>query len=414
MSYFIPYGRQSIDEDDIKAVVDVLRSNFITQGPKIEEFENKLASYCDSKYAVAVSNGTAALHLACLAANIGKGDKVITSPITFVASANCALYVGAKPVFIDVDPDTICLNPQNLEEYLNTKFNTKSSLQHVTRPKAVIPVHFAGVPCDMEAIRRIAEKYDLLIIEDACHAIGAEYKHNGRWIKIGSCKHSNMAVFSFHPVKHVTTGEGGAVLTNSPEFYEKLLNLRSHGITKDPEKFTNEHLAFDNKSSSEKKLPNPWYYEMIELGYNYRITDLQCALGISQLKRLNENIERRRIIASRYNEAFKGLYGIQIPVETETERSSFHLYVLQIDFEKIGKSRAEVMYELRQKGIGTQVHYIPVYLQPYYKERFHYDSDNYPVTETYYKRCLSLPLYPKMDDSEVDFVIEQMESILRI
>ncbi len=409
----IPYSRKYINEDDINAVINILRNDWLTQGPTIEKFERKIAEYCGAKYAVAVSSGTAALHLACLVAGIGKKDEVITSPITFVASANCALYVGAKPVFVDVDSDTICLNPQNLEEYLNAKHSTKSLSRHFTTPKAVIPVHFAGVPCDMEAIRRIAEKYDLLIIEDACHAIGAEYRCNERWIKVGSCTHSDMAVFSFHPVKHVTTGEGGAVLTNSLEFYEKLLNLRSHGITKTPEKFTNKYLAFDNTSLSGPKLPNPWYYEMQALGYNYRITDIQCALGISQLKRINENIERRRVIASRYNEAFKGLHGVQIPVETETEKSSFHLYVLQIDFEEIGKSRAEVMCELRKKGIGTQVHYIPVYLQPYYKERFHHDNNDYPVTETYYKRCLSLPLYPKMNDSEVDFVIEQIESILR-
>jgi UDP-4-amino-4,6-dideoxy-N-acetyl-beta-L-altrosamine transaminase len=405
----IPYGRQWIDEDDIKDVVAVLRSDFLTQGPKIEEFEKGLASYCDSKYAVAVSNGTAALHLACLAANIREGDRVISTPNTFVASTNCVLFCGGRPEFVDIETRTANIDADKIEDFLGSL-----GAESVDKTKAIIPVHFAGLPCNMGKIKEIALKHDLLIIEDACHALGAEYQYNGKWIKVGSCKHSDMAVFSFHPVKHVTTGEGGAVLTNSPELYERLLSLRSHGITKNPEKFTNEYLAFNDKSSSETKLPNPWYYEIHELGYNYRITDIQCALGISQLKRLNEKIKRRRIIASRYNDAFKDLRGVQVSLETETERSSFHLYVLQIDFEKIGKSRAEVMYELRKQGIGTQVHYIPVYLHPYYKETLHYDSSNYPVTETYYNRCLSLPIFPKMNDSEVDYVIEQVVNIFKM
>ena len=405
----IPYGRQWIDEADIEEVVEILKSDFLTQGPKVEEFENKLASYCDSRYAVAVSNGTAALHLACLAVNIKEGERVISTPNTFVASTNCVLFCGGKPEFIDIDPRTANIDAEKIENFLGTL-----NYETIANTKAIIPVHFAGLPCNMNKIKEIAIKHDLIIIEDACHALGAEYKHNGEWFKVGSCKHSDMVVFSFHPVKHITTGEGGAILTNSLELYEKLLSLRSHGITKDPQGFTNEYLAFDNTSSSGKKLPNPWYYEMHDLGYNYRITDIQCALGISQLKRINENIERRRSITSMYNDAFKDLCGIQVPMETEKERSSCHLYVLQIDFEKIGKSRTGAMYELRQKGIGTQVHYIPVYLQPYYKERFHYDSDNYPVTERYYNRCLSLPLYPKMNDSEVDYVIEQVLNIFKM
>jgi UDP-4-amino-4,6-dideoxy-N-acetyl-beta-L-altrosamine transaminase len=358
---------------------------------------------------VAVSSGIAALHLACLAANIREGDRVISTPNTFVASTNCVLFCGGRPEFVDIEARTANIDAGKIDILLGALESEPTA-----RVKAIIPVHFAGLPCNMYKIKEIAVKHNLIIIEDACHALGAEYQYNGKWNKVGSCNHSDMAVFSFHPVKHITTGEGGAVLTNSPELYERLLSLRSHGITKNPEKFTNEYLAFNDKSSSETKLPNPWYYEMHELGYNYRITDIQCALGISQLKRINESVERRKSIASMYNNAFKDLQGVQVSLETETERSSFHLYVLQIDFEKIGKSRAEVMHELRKQGIGTQVHYIPVYLQPYYKERFHYDGASYPVTETYYNRCLSLPIFPKMNNSEVDYVIEQVVNIFKM
>jgi len=405
----IPYGRQHIAKADIEKVVKVLGSDWITQGHKVSEFENALAKYCGCKYAVAVSSGIAALHLACLAANIREGDRVISTPNTFVASTNCVLFCGGRPEFVDIEARTANIDAGKIDILLGALESEPTA-----RVKAIIPVHFAGLPCNMYKIKEIAMKHNLIIIEDACHAVGAEYKYNGEWIKVGSCKHSDMAAFSFHPVKHITTGEGGAILTNSPELYERLLRLRNHGITKNPEKFTNECLAFDNTSSSETKLTNPWYYEMYDLGYNYRITDIQCALGISQLNRINESIERRRSIASRYNDAFKGLYGVQVSVETEIERSSYHLYVLQIDFEKIGKSRAGIMYELKRKGIGTQVHYIPVYLHPYYKETLHCDSSNYPVTEMYYKRCLSLPIFPKMSGSEVNYITEHVGKILKV
>ena len=398
----IPYGRQWVDEKDIRAVVNVLKSDYLTQGPKIEEFEKAVADYCGVKYAVAVNSGTSALHIACLTASIKQGDEVVTSPITFVASANCVVYCSGKPVFADIDPETYNIAPGEIEKRITD------------RTKALIPVHFAGQSCEMEEISRlvrIAEKkygHRIFIIEDASHALGSKYKG----AEVGACGYSDMAAFSFHPVKHVTTGEGGAVLTNNSEFYEKLLNLRSHGITKIPEKFTNEYLAFDNTSLSEPKLPNPWYYEMQVLGYNYRITDIQCALGISQLKRLNENIERRRVIVSRYNEAFKNLDGVEIPVETEIERSSYHLYVLQIDFEKIGKSRAGIMYELKRKGIGTQVHYIPVHTQPFYREKFGTNWGDCPKAEKYYQNCLSIPLYPTMSENDVERVIENVTRVV--
>ncbi|MFQ5787793.1 MAG: aminotransferase class I/II-fold pyridoxal phosphate-dependent enzyme, partial [Thermodesulfobacteriota bacterium] len=260
----IPYSRQWIDESDIKEVINVLKSDWLTQGPKVKEFEDALANFCGAKYAVAVSSGTSALHLACLACGLSKNDEVITSPIAFVASANCALYVGAKPVFVDIAPDTICLDPQKLEEYISAKSGTRR-LSHATRPKAVIPVHFAGVPCDMEAIKKLAGKYNLSIIEDACHALGAEYKVNGEWVRVGSCLHSDMTVFSFHPVKHITTGEGGAITTNNQDLYEKLLLLRTHGITKTHEKFINKDLAYSPSENSLSELTphssdvNPWY-----------------------------------------------------------------------------------------------------------------------------------------------------------
>lgn len=407
---YIPYAKQIIDKRDIDAVVEVLKSDWLTQGPAILRFEKALCEYIGVRYAVAVSSGTAALHLACLAGGIKKNDEVITSPITFVASANCALYVGAKPVFVDIDADTICLNPQYLEEYLNAKHSTKSLSRHPTSPKAVIPVHFAGVPCDMEAINEIAVKHNLLIIEDACHALGAEYRADDKWHRVGSCTHSDMAVFSFHPLKHITTGEGGAITTNSVEFYKKLLLLRTHGITKTQTDFINMDLAFSDSKKTVSGVcqppskVNPWYYEMQELGFNYRITDLQCALGLAQFEKLDYFVARRREIAAKYNEAFKGFECIKTMNDSEKSKSAWHLYVVQIDFQRLGKTRSLVMNNLREKGIGTQVHYIPVHLQPYYKE-MGYKNGDYPVSEQYYKFCLSLPLFPELSNADVDLII---------
>ncbi len=398
-NHFIPYGKQWINDDDIKAVVDVLKSDWLTQGTKIKEFEERLTEYCGSKYAVAVSSGTAALHLACLAAGIKEGDEVITSPITFAASANCALYVGAKPVFVDIDKDTICLDPQKLEDYMMSKPITHYS-SPITKKRALILVHFAGLACDIEKINKIAKENNLVVIEDACHALGAEYDTGE---KVGSCEYSDMTVFSFHPVKHITTGEGGAVLTNDLEYCEKLLLLRNHGITKDTEKF-----SYKNFSSNSE----PWYYEMQELGFNYRITDIQCALGLSQLKKLDSYIERRRKIAYMYNEAFKDIEYIKLPKETKTKTSTYHLYVLQIDFKRIKKSRAAVINELREKGIGIQVHYIPVYFQPYY-QKLGYKRGLCPEAEDFYQREISIPIYPAMKDKDIIYVIEQIIETLR-
>ena len=415
MNEFIPYGRQCIDEDDIQAVIAVLQSDWLTQGPHIEEFEKALANYCGAKYAVAVSSGTAALHLACLAAEIGPGDEVITSPITFAASANCALYVGAKPVFVDIDPDTICLDPDKLEEYLTDKDKTQKTVP-VPKPKVVIPVHFGGHPCDMETIRKIADEHNLIVIEDACHALGSEWKDTrGRWQKAGSCSHSEMTVFSFHPVKHITTGEGGAILTNNSELYERLLLLRNHGITKNSDKFINKDMAYTyvDKLSSQSNLPlqiNPWYYEMQMPGYNYRITDIQSALGLAQLGKVDGFIKRRREIVSEYNNMFSGIKGISIPEERPHARSSYHLYVLQVDFERIGKTRTQVMNELKEKGIGTQVHYIPVHFQPYYQKMYGYKQGDYPFAEAYYSRALSIPLYPSLKKHEIEKVIQSIIS----
>lgn len=398
----IPYGRQWIDDDDIKAVIEVLKSDWLTQGPIIGQFEQALANYCGAKYAVAVSSGTAALHLACLASGIKEGDEVITTPITFVASANCVVYCGGKPVFADIDKDTYNIDPAEIKKKITKK------------TRAIIPVHFAGLPCDMDAIKKIAEEYDLIIIEDACHALGAEYriqdsglKTKEEWIKVGSCSHSDMTVFSFHPVKHITTGEGGAVLTNGNELYERLLLLRNHGITKDAKKFINKEMAFSAGSSS-----NPWYYEIQYLGFNYRITDIQCALGISQLKKLDAFLTRRWDIAALYYTAFKDCEFIKIPVELETKRSARHLYAVQIDFEKLGKSRAAVMNILREKGINTQIHYIPVHLQPYYKRSFGCRKGDYPVAEEYYDKALSLPIYPGMSDNDVRKVVNEILNLI--
>ncbi len=389
MDSMIPYGKQWIDDDDIKAVVDVLKGDWLTQGPKISEFEKALTDYCGAAYAVAVSNGTAALHLACLAAGIAGGDEVITSPMTFVASANCILYCGGTPIFADIDSATWNISTDEIKRRTGA------------RTKAIIPVHFAGLPCDMEAIRKHSQKHNLTIIEDACHALGAEWKDAaGQWQKTGSCSHSDMTVFSFHPVKHITTGEGGAILTNNAAFYEKLLLLRSHGITKNPNKFVDTGPT-----------PGPWYYEMQELGFNYRITDMQCALGLTQLRRNNAFVERRRSIASTYDEAFQDSEGITVQTEPAARKNARHLYAVKIDFEKTGRSRALFMDELHTKGIGTQVHYIPVHLQPYYRKQFRSKEGDHPVAEDYYQKALSLPMYPKMSDADVSRVINAVKDI---
>ncbi len=399
----IPYGRQSIDDDDIAAVVEVLKSKFITQGSKIGEFESALCDTLEASYAVAVNSGTSALHVACLAAGIGPGDEVITSPNTFVASANCVVYCGGKPVFVDIDPGTYNISPCEIEKKIS---------KHT---KGMIPVHFAGQSCDMEAIYEIAKagekKYGhkIYIIEDACHALGSHYRET----KVGSCAYSDMTILSFHPVKHITTGEGGAVLTNDKELQQKLSCLRTHGVTSDPQEFSYKEDAFEKKEgTSGEPVKKQWYYEQNCLGYNYRITDIQCALGISQLKKLGRFCQRRREIVDQYNTAFKDVDWLTIPLEESFCESNFHLYVLQFDFEKIGISRGNVVAQLKAKGIQTQVHYIPVYTQPFYRKNFKMNWGKCPQAEQYYKKCLSIPLFPALSDEDVKKVVGGIKGLV--
>lgn len=373
---FIPYGRQSINEQDIEAVVNVLKSDYLTTGPKIAEFERKVADYTGAKYAVAIANGTAALHAACYAARIGEGDEVITTPITFAASSNCVLYCGGTPVFADINPETYNISPEDIERKITPK------------TKAIIAVHFTGQPCEMEQIHAIAHKYNLTVIEDGAHALGAEYQGK----RVGTL--SDMTTFSFHPVKHITTGEGGMILTNNPELYQRLKLFRTHGITREEELLT--------------KNDGPWYYEQLDLGYNYRITDIQCALGVSQMDRLPEFLEKRKQIAKRYNEAFAANEQIQLPYQKEGCDNAWHLYVIRI---KNGK-RKEVFEKLRVAGIGVNVHYIPVYQHPYYRTHG-YAEVTCPNAEEYYKECISLPMYPDLKEEEQEYVIKKVLEYVR-
>jgi UDP-4-amino-4,6-dideoxy-N-acetyl-beta-L-altrosamine transaminase len=383
----IPYGRQTIDETDIDEVVKALKGAWITQGPSIEKFERHLAEYCGCKYAVAVSSGTSALHLACLAAGLRRGDEAITTPITFVGTANAIIYTGAKPVFADIDYNTVNINTNQIKKKIGKK------------TKAILPVHFAGLPCDMQEIANIAKKSRLIIIEDACHALGSEYKHGSKWVKVGSCMHSDMAVFSFHPVKSITTGEGGAVLTNRRDLYKKLLMLRHHGITKNSSQFS-------NRNSHSK---GPWYYEMLDLGFNYRITDFQSALGISQLRKLDKFVERRREIVSIYSKELSGDDKLIMSEKPSHVKSSCHIYYIRI---KDISNRKKIFNKLLKAGIGVQVHYIPVHLQPYYKENFKCREGSNPYAEQYYRETITLPLFPDMTDTEVKRVIKVLKKIL--
>ena len=374
---FIPYGRQSIDEDDIQAVVDVLRSDYLTTGPKVVEFEQVVADYVGAKYAVAVSNGTAALHIACLAAGIKKDDEVITSPITFAASANCVLYCGGKPVFADIKADTYNIDPEDIERKITSK------------TKAIIPVHYTGQPCEMDAITRIAKKHNLLVIEDGAQAISAEYKKR----RIGSI--SDMTTFSFHPVKPVTTGEGGMVTTNSKELYERLKLYRTHGITREEDILQNND--------------EPWYYEQLELGYNYRITDVQCALGISQMKKLDRFAEHRRKLAKQYDKEFANNLNIITPYQHPDCLSSYHLYMIQVP----AQIRKAVFEKLRGVGIGVNVHYIPVYKHPYYQSHG-YEQVCCPNAETFYAGAITLPLFASMTEEQIGCVTENVQRIVEM
>ena len=379
---FIPYGHQDIAKEDIQAVVKVLESDWLTQGPSIEEFERAVATYCGATYAVAVSNATAALHIACLAAGLQEGNQLWTSPNTFVASANCGRYCGASVDFVDIDGTTYNLSVRELEE----------KLKQGTIPECIIPVHFSGQSCDMEPIYKLCRQYGVkTIIEDASHAIGGEYQGE----KIGNCRYSDMTVFSFHPVKIVTTGEGGMILTNREDLYQNLIRLRSHGITRDAGKMT-------------EAAHGPWYYQQIELGYNYRMTDLQAALGASQMQRIDQFIEKRRVVAARYNQAFSKIDEIVIPQQESYGDSAWHLYVIQVPTSK----RAAVFQRLRESGIGVNVHYIPVHTQPYYRQLDH-NAGDFPQAEAYYARAISLPMYYGLTTEEQDFVIAAVKEALQ-
>ena len=375
----LPYGQQWIDEEDIAQVVQVLRGEYLTQGPAILAFEQKVSDYVGARYAVAFCNGTAALHGACFAAGIGPGDEVITTPITFLASSNCVLYQGGTPVFADVLPDTYNIDPRKIEEKINT------------RTKAIIPVDYTGQPADMVRIRELAAKHGLIVIEDAAHSLGAKFQGKS----VGTL--ADMTMFSFHPVKHVTTGEGGVIVTDNKEFYEKMLLFRSHGVTREPGKLLEQQ--------------GPWYYEMHALGYNYRMTDMQAALGISQMGKLDNFLERRREIIQLYNQAFAEMKGVILPHQHPEAESAWHLYMLQLDLGSINVTRKEVFEALRAENIGVNVHYIPVHLQPYYKGLGHKKGDC-PVAEHLYEGLLTLPLYPKMKNEDVHDVIKAVNKVV--
>lgn len=379
----IGYGHQYIDDSDIEAVVNALKSDFLTQGPAVAKFEQEICRITGAKYCVSVSNATAGLHVAVAALELRDGSEGITTPNTFLASSNCMVYNNIRPVFADINPVSYNIDPNEIEKRITNK------------TKLLIPVHFAGLPCEMDKISAIAKKHNLSVIEDAAHAIGSQYA-DGSYV--GNCKYSDMTVFSFHPVKTITTGEGGAVTTNDEKLYQKLLMLRSHGVTKD------ENLLTKN--------PGPWYYEMQSLGFNYRMTDIQAALGCSQLQKLDFFKKRRREVVAMYNKAFVGMKYLKTPTEPENVSSCFHLYVTQIGFTALGKTRSQVMAELREKGVGTQVHYIPVPTQPYYKENYGYKDGDYPIAERYHEQELSLPLYPGLSDGDVDMVINAVKEVI--
>lgn len=379
--HFIAYGKQSIDDHDIQEVVKVLKSDYLTTGPKVQEFEEALKNYVGAKYAVAFSNGTAALHAACYAAGIGVGDEVITTPLTFAASANCVLYMGGKPVFADVKLDTYNIDPQSIEQNI-----TPST-------KAIIPVHFTGQSVELDQIHEIAKKHNLLVIEDAAHAIGTKYKNRN----IGSL--SEMTEFSFHPVKTITTGEGGAITTNSEELYRKLKLFVTHGITRDGNRMIN------NQDVS-------WYYEQIELGYNYRITDIQCALGISQLGKVKEFKRRRAELVKKYNEAFRDLDGVLLQKEIKESDTARHLYIIQLELEKLNVDRNQVFKALRAENIGVNVHYIPVHFHPYY-QNLGYQRGICPNAEYLYERIITLPLHPMMSDEDQKNVVSAVEKVIQ-
>ena len=387
MTAMIPYGRQEISEADVQAVIDVLRSDFLTQGPVVPAFEKSIAEYCGAQHAVAVNSATSALHIACLALGVGPGDTVWTTPITFVASANCALYCGAKIDFVDIDPRTCNMSV----EYLSAKL--EQAKRSGTLPKVVIPVHLCGQPCDMAQIRALGQRYGFRIIEDASHAVGGKYRGE----PIGNCRYSDVTVFSFHPVKVITTGEGGMAVTNDFHLKKRLDLLRSHGITRDTNEMTH---APDG----------PWYYQQIGLGYNYRMTDIQAALGLSQMLRLDEFVARRHAIFNRYGDLLSGL-PVVIPWQHADGYSGLHLYVIGLKLDQMARTHREVFEGLRRAGIGANLHYIPVHLQPYY-QNLGFKAGDFPAAERYYSSAISLPLFPALTHALQDRVVEALSALL--
>lgn len=384
----IPYGRQDITQADIDAVVEVLQSDFLTQGPMVPRFEQGVARHVGAAHALAVNSATSALHIACLVLGLGEGDCLWTSPITFVASANCALYCGAQVDFVDIDPRTYNLCPEALERKLRV------AEREGTLPKVLVAVHLCGQPCDMQAISVLAKRYGFKVIEDASHAIGGKYQ--GEFI--GNCRHSDITVFSFHPVKIITTAEGGMALTNSAELAGKMALLRSHGITRDPVQMT--HAA-----------DGPWYYQQIDLGFNYRMTELQAALGVSQLQRLDQYVARRHELAARYDLLLAAL-PVTTPWQHPDSYSGLHLYVVRLKLEQIGRSHREAFESLREQGIGVNLHYIPVHTQPYY-QRMGFKLGDFPEAERYYAEAISLPMFQTMTDAQQDDVVVALQRALQ-
>lgn len=379
----IPYGKQNISDDDIAAVVAVLRSDFLTQGPVVPEFEKAVAAYCGAKHGVAVNSATSALHIACMALNVGPGDVVWTTPITFVASANCARYCGADVDFVDIDPRTHNMSPANLAEKL------EKAKSHGRLPKVVIPVHLSGQSCEMQAIHELSKQYGFRVIEDASHAIGGSYQGE----KVGDCRYSDIVVFSFHPVKIITTGEGGMCVTNDHELAKHMARLRSHGITRYPAEMTHPP-------------DGPWYYQQIELGFNYRMTDLQAALGLSQMSRLDDFVAQRHVIASRYDELLAGTVA-KTPWQHPDTYSGLHLYVIRLKLEAMKITHREVFERMRAEGIGVNLHYIPVYRQPYYA-RMGFEPADFPNAEGYYAEAITLPIFPGLTPVQQNEVIRRL------